>query len=780
MSKEPFDYEPRRTVVKKSGFLGKLVALLLGFVLGVVSVVGGVVGVGYWAVSKPIKEVDETLLDKFAPNLDLSQYLSAPYYEGTVLDLFGGVSTAFQSISAGTGTLNTLNEISPYISTLVLGAESGGGLVDTLAAYGIDIDGEALMNKFLVKTATTEELDERYLTDYLLLTINQTPIGDLLTSFGYELNPLLTTLCYGVEGEDYELKDGKIVMFEGKTALTIEGFMEDGLMERLASFPLETIMSIDTDDAIMCTLAYGAAHRYEINGDEVTMLPAWYDFDGESFFDDNGEKMQGTFAAIENKTDAYTLTLTDNTKLYLQKGADGKYYQYKTAELTEQTLFKKTSIMDLSDDALALVDEILLKDALHIEATAHPVLLSLAYGEKDVDYQIKDGKIEMLNGAKPRNIGALRTNSTSLINEISLSDVIAADEDDALIMYLLYGKKGVHYEYSVLTNNKVKMLPRRVAISADGYVFNEYGEHVSGATVNTTDKTYVVGDTTYGYVNGVNLSTLTGKLTENNATVEKQAQLYYVTDSTGNPLYYHATTLGDLSGANSPINNLTGRLALGDIIKVDDNKILKHLGDCTIDEIPAAINGLTVTQVFEEDVYLTCKGLDKLAAGDEFVSQNKTEYTVATDATGNYYTDGNSKTVREGDYIDASGNLVSAENKVLAGTWYYLLTDSNAADGTTTPDEYTVMEMTALMNNMTANVQKASLNQLVSDGIVEASPTILTEKIHYTVANIELGLEKFKYADGTEKQYYGELTLFEITTYMSQVVTKIPEHVTDT
>lgn len=776
MSKEPIGYEPRRTVVKKSGFLGKLVALLLGFVLGVVAVVGGVVGVGYWAISKPIKEVDETLVDKLAPDFDLSQYIGASYYEGTVLDLFSGASAALSSISAGTGTLNTLNELSPYVSTFVKGSETEYGLVDYLSEYGIKVDGDELMSKLLVKTETTEELDEKYLTDYLLITINQTSVGDLLTSFGYELNPLLFTLCYGVEGEDYEKNEkGEVVMLEGKTALTLGGFVEDQLMERLAHFPLETIMSIDTDDAIMCTLAYGAEHRYEIDGDEVKMLPAWYTFDGTSFFDDNGEKQQGTFVAIENKTDAYTLTLTDGEIVYLQKGANGKYYQYKTAELTEQALFSKTSIMDLSDDALALVDEILLKDALHIDASAHPVLLSLAYGEKDVDYRIFNGKIEMLNGAKPRNIGALRTNSTSLINEISLSDVLAANADNTLIMYLLYGKEGIHYEYGILTDNKAKMLPRRVAISDDGYVFNEYGEQISGATVNATNKTYTVGDVTYGYVTGVGLGTLTGKLTQNATTLEKQAQLYYVTDAEGNALYYHPTTLGDLGSENSPINNLTSRLALGDIIKVDDNKFLKHLADCSIDEIPAAINGLTVAQVFEADVYLTCTGLDKLAAGGEFVAQNGTKHTVQTDDAGNYYVDGNNKTVREGNYIDGAGNLVSEENKVLSGTWYYLLTDSNAADGTTAPDEYTVMEMTALMNNMSTNVQKATLNQLVSDGIVDADPAILTEPIHYQLANISLGLERFKYADGTEKQYFGELTLYEITTYMSHVVTHIPE-----
>ena len=52
---------------KKGGFLGKFVALLLGFILGIAAGLGGLVGAGYLIVSKyTVKKTVETA-NKYLP-----------------------------------------------------------------------------------------------------------------------------------------------------------------------------------------------------------------------------------------------------------------------------------------------------------------------------------------------------------------------------------------------------------------------------------------------------------------------------------------------------------------------------------------------------------------------------------------------------------------------------------------------------------------------------------------------------------------------------------------
>ena len=111
------DFEPERRS-GGSGIGGKIIALSLGFVIGAGSVIGGVAGLGYWAVKRPIKDV-EGLVQNAVPSLDLSKYLTSEYYNGTVLDLLGGVKQAISDISSGKGGFDALAKISPAVKTSV-------------------------------------------------------------------------------------------------------------------------------------------------------------------------------------------------------------------------------------------------------------------------------------------------------------------------------------------------------------------------------------------------------------------------------------------------------------------------------------------------------------------------------------------------------------------------------------------------------------------------------------------------------------------------------------
>nr|MBR6778116.1 hypothetical protein [Clostridia bacterium] len=96
----------RARVVKKSGFLGKILCLLLGLILGVAATVGGVVGAGYFVYTQP---VDKTvnLIDKYVPadvyamlfgSEDKSGFLNEKYAELKVKDLLGDTFKAVQGL----------------------------------------------------------------------------------------------------------------------------------------------------------------------------------------------------------------------------------------------------------------------------------------------------------------------------------------------------------------------------------------------------------------------------------------------------------------------------------------------------------------------------------------------------------------------------------------------------------------------------------------------------------------------------------------------------------
>ena len=104
-------------VKKKGGFLGKVISLLLGIVIGAGGVVGGVAGVGYYAVSTPVKDVMGTVGNLTGTNINYTEYISEEYAKGTVIDLVGETVKIAQNFAGGKGCLNDLVKISPFVGT---------------------------------------------------------------------------------------------------------------------------------------------------------------------------------------------------------------------------------------------------------------------------------------------------------------------------------------------------------------------------------------------------------------------------------------------------------------------------------------------------------------------------------------------------------------------------------------------------------------------------------------------------------------------------------------
>lgn len=724
MSEQHMNYEPEVIVKKKGGLLGKLIALLLGIIIGIIAGIGGLAGGIFYAYKKmKLNQAFNLVTNYLDPNFDYTQYINGKYGEQTVAYLVGDAKLAIDKIANGTGTLNTLNEISPYVETLIKGdpAVPESGLVYLLSTYGVTVDGDEMMKRFISKPATETELyPDKYLTDYITDSVYSMNAGDLIYSLaGTPVDGIMRAICYGVEGVDYtvnnSLSGNPIVPKEGGQApLTINDFMQNKLDGRIDALPLDSLLDINLNDSIMTSLAYGADHRYTVvttaNGKKVEMDQLYYILetaeDGtETLLDDmHAEFTYTSFEAQSyNDTNGYILQFTDDEGVtqtqYLVKDPNEPAHllAHTLEEGTTPTLtpikFKKTTVGSL-DNANDLINCIYLKDAMNITGNSEKFLISLAYGVEDIDYKIKgEGEnkwVEPIAPSEPRTIRDLREKGGDLINEIYLSDIVEASPDDKLVMYMLYGKEGLHYEIG--TDGKPDMLQEQVAVY-NNKVYNEYGDVELKATVDLTSDPIKMTMTETGkefilQANEEKKITLHKDLFEGGTG---EAQTYLVFTQTANgfkEVEFDHTHLGDLKGKDPALfSKMTNRLTISDVLGadsgLDSNKILKHLQNEKIADLPDAVADLTVGQVFEDDIY-------------------------KKDAEGNFITDGDG-------------------NKVLKGSWKYLLTET-ADDGTKTLRlDYKIAGeskdgkadgMSAMMDNMTKNIQDASLLTLVDDEII--------------------------------------------------------------
>ena len=749
---------PRVIVKKKGGLLGKIVALLLGFVIGIIAGIGGLVGAGYYITTQiKIKDATNKVSELTGIEIPLSDYLAEEYADKTLLGLIESVAGAVSKIGEGTGTLNDLNDISPLVGTL-LSKESG--LIELLASYGIQTTADELMGKYLVKTTETEGRDDRYLTDFLLSKIDEIPVAKLIETFGFEGNDMITTLCYGVEGVDYKLEDGKYVMLGDSKALTIGGFMGTDLNNRIEKLPLDAIMDAPEDE-IMRTLFYGPAHRYTFTENDVIMNQVFYTYDGEYFYDDNGDKLSLTSAtAVPDQADTYLLMFNDGTEQLVKSSAENKYYAFTTDETPQMIYFKKTTIGDLKGESENLINGITLESALKLNDQSHAILKSIAYGE---------------NGEK-RTIKDLREQGSDLISEIQLSEIVPADPEDTIVMYLLYGKENVHYTVDPATK-AITLLQKRVALY-DGKVYNEYGELIENATANGTTS-YSYNNVTYNLVANASLGTVQVKIKDGEATTKHDATLYYVTQES-EKVYYAPTTIGDLQNPEM-LSSLTGRIQLKDIMDVRDNTLLKHLGEETIDELPEAINALTLDDVF----------------GDHFLyrTYNPTtgKYNMYRENGKHQPVDENGNLVEGAYMVDIYNNSVDYNNdgiitreeadKALTGTWKYLLMERKA-DGTFTINHHhTVIEINSMMDYLSNNIQTATIRELKLDSIINnldentlnkviigQLPTLSGMKeITINQNGVEVRVDNLD-GDLTDVDHIGDLTVKQLMLYMGAIL----------
>ena len=719
--------EEERVVYKKKGsFIGRLLAFLLAFILGIIAGIGGLVGAGYLVAKK------KTVKELFGyTKADYSAFVGEDYAQKTVWDAVGSAFTTLKGLSGGTTTFNDLNAISPLISTYMERFVEA-----TKRDYGIDLN----------NSGNFMDVPVTQLNEHISNCIQNTPMNELMGAMGSG-NKVVTALCYGVEGEDYYLdENNQIQMYDGKKPLTVGEFAGEGLTTRISSLPVDTFIDVKTTDATMCAIAYGPNHRYSVVTDEqgvesIQMNQSYYDFDGTSFIDDNGNAITATATPVA-ETEDYILTFEDGTKQYLQKpqtrSVENRYLVYKavttetSVEKGEAIPFKKTTVGQLENDSASVINNIPLKDALGVTHTSHKIMISLAYGEVDTDYSYEkdtEGNIIGIQCENPRTLGDLRTNGKTLIDDISLTNVMTPNADNNITMYILYGKKNVHYQ--VNGDGAIVSLQKKVAIDADGKVYNEYGEEIAYATATGTGSVWT--NYTQKDADGNELSQYL--VDKNNFVADEKTttlvngeelDLYHVYENS-EKVMCKATTLKDLSGDSKLLSNFTARLTLGDVMKnADGNKILAHLKDSTIDNLPTAANNLTVGDVFDDDMH--------------FKNEN-------------------------GEYTNKDGVVVANKKDALKPTWKYLIRTQNS-DGTVSYryDYKITSEMSAMVENIEMNMQHTPLNTMNDDGVLQTRETLRNTEIKSEVMALIIAKVDPNFPTGYTT--VGQFTVKQLTIYV--------------
>ena len=462
------------------GWAGRIIA----FFLGIIIALGSCAGVVFALISQPVRKLTGFAGMDFETQVK-DTILSEEYGDKTLLQL--SQDALFAAMAKD---LAGLDKVFPMVGVYI------GELADKMhTQFGVHLDAQEMM-----------ETHMDMLPEYIGGKFKATALGELLEATkGGKLDPLLMEICYGEEGKDYQIdENGEIVMMDGKQAVTVQMLSSDStsIIDKVS---LSSVVHPKADDAIMLEVAYGKEGvTFELETDEsgtvlvdehggaiVKMLPYFLNKnEGGEFVDYNGNPVACTATEAENgytKIEEYFPDTTDvKDTYYVKDDGNGNFYARAEAnDEAEELLFHKVTIGDMSTDSNSIIDNIYLKDALGIKFQSgqddpHGVLMSLAYGKKGIDYVItgegENREIQMINGSTCRTIGDLRKRSTNLINDIELAEIMKEDREDAIIMYLLYGKEDLHYEIDSLTN-EIKMKKQRIAIVDEDHIYNEYENH---------------------------------------------------------------------------------------------------------------------------------------------------------------------------------------------------------------------------------------------------------------------------------------------------------------
>ncbi len=754
------EFEPRR---KGSGFFSRILACVLGMIIGVGSIAGAGVAIYSYVNSKTIKET-VTLLGVndlfFAEN----GILSKEYENQYVSDLINDITTAVGEVTGGTASLSTFANISPKIKEFVT------NLVDTLnEANGIQINAEKLMTK---KFVASSKDDKEVLIPYLFDCIYNTSLVSFLGEENVMDNSMMMNLCYGEKGVAYEIDEttGKVIMYPGYSEKTINDLKNTNQL--FNDLKLKDLMDVSPDNALIMYVLYGkkGMHYTLIDEEDRTLTPinsllqvAIYN---GKIYTEYGEELTGI---------AYTLNGTTSCQATIGGTTVPFYFKLNESDKLSITVDGKTVKADLyyvySNQDTTDIDNLLKK-----QVAVYNGNLYNEYG-LPIDGTISEDGTSYTVGETIRYLIPTRINGEQLKFPIIV--------DGNTVYANLY--------YACRKQPAVQVLQKQVAIY-NNQLFDEYGDPLGSAYQLSTDGTSY----TYTDGEGENATTTTYKLTQNGenkitVTIEEdeyEAQLYYVSDKNNKPIMFEPTSINDLTQANSPFEKITSQITLGELMdeeKIESDLLLKHFKDKTIDSLLDSTNTLTINELFATDIYLTAPegatvDLDgtEVKQGDFIVMVGEKQY----DETGKMlFFD---KTTNAPLFKKVPDDAPLSEREIKNGPWKYMLSNPQYEEGSEDPlkkDKYltpTINEMGSLISNMTTNIQTATLNDLVNDGILSLDDGLLNKevereiKIKVTIPNVgeQTATKPIEGLDflTAEQTTIGQLNTKELSSYLNAIL----------
>ena len=709
----------------------------------------------------------------------------AKYKETTIGDLQNDPSSILNGIELGSAL--GVTETSPRaMIALAYGTENVDYVIDKTKPAGQQI---------VPKDGKTPRTLQDLTGDNSATVIDSLAIGDMVEVTPAS-HPVLISLAYGELNDGYAINDMGTLSTEDdvivpiKPPRTMADLKGENSKNVINGITLESALSINANsESMMRALAYGTKNvNYTIddNGtpedasdDFVEMSQVFYTYKqhavtnahmffdchdtklvlaGAPVFEDAGEaeyyRYRAVIAVQVDETTVETKYLASHNRMTYYEFSDSTYAEDKAV------LYEKATLGSLSEDSSVLLDNITLADAMDVdyETETDQMKKALAFS--------KDGKTAY-------TLGQLRDDPAQIVDNIHLDSMMDPDPDSAMIMYLLYGKEGVHYEVKKEIDLTAEEKPHATKIGEtskyvvsqkkilavheiDGvlHLHDEYGDPVKVDKLDANGEpihdgegnvlqeyvkvsaptaeevgmgvayTYSIDGQHY-HLHEADGKKIRIKMADEDDAKKQEVLAYYVKseilvdETTGETewdfLYYEHNTVNDLTGGDAEImTHLTERLTLEEVLGTDvleSNNFLRHLTHTTITELPTAINSLTIAEVFEEDVYKTNKSGDTVL--HYYILNGTTEVPLYKSPDGKFYLTKNGETY---------SNEVENPQRILTGTWKYLLldttTDAEAGETYTKPEEYKVTDITELIPNMTGNMQNATLLDLQNDGIV--------------------------------------------------------------
>ena len=717
---------------KKGGFWGKFLAVVLGFLFGIIVTIGSIAAVGYYLVARmTIRQGIEFVGNLTGKDVDYTDYITDEYANETVMGLVGELQKLSESLSDKTITLADLNAISPLVEKQVtdlsarLAADFRIPLAVNSAYHGEDgsvLDEEG--NVIIDASGNVVKKDENGRADFtgkdgeMLVGLMDLPFGEISTFLVDSLAPvqvgavlsapevgmltpnsenydLLMLVCYGDKGNYKTNQAGDIVLDEngnaemlgGAKATTfgnLLGFGGNGGMEAIiqnmsVAGLMEATGSLDDSDELVRALLYGVEGVHYAVGTEgeIEMLRVGIAVYGGAAYDRGGNLLPG---AVEETEGGYLYTDGDTV--------------YRLERQSEESIEIETEKGPLSLPLLIAEDEtgeeVFYKPHTIGDLSGENSLISGITKDLTIGQFMGDGEQSSLSAA----ISAWKIddlNDQDKIMSLKIADVIGVDENSPAVLQA--------------------MRDRALADLNDKDTFNQLalGEVIEIDESNPDTPALLVS--------------------------------------------LQNTSIGELSDA---VNRLTLVELLGED-QVEKSSILRNLADSTAKTLADDISALSIAQVFEDKVYKT--------DGDGNYLDKNGNVLYYNDTDGNWYTS-----------PDFAADTRS--ERVLTGTWEYLLTGDKAAE------EYTLEDIGDLTANMTKNVQRAALNDLYADGVIQTQDgsgdlTFLTEKILYeatvSVGGIRYTVLSIDPAAFSDKQTIGELTIQELIDYVRAVISALNE-----